>query len=51
MELFIHRQNILFFQKLLAEQPPETRRLQILKLLAEEEAKSSVSRGDRPAMA
>ena len=39
MQLFIHRQNILFFRKQLAEAPHETRRLQLLKLLMEEEAK------------
>ena len=41
MQLFIQRQNILFFQKQLAEQPSETQRLLLLKLLAEEEAKPS----------
>ena len=41
MQLFIHRQNILFFQKQLAEQPGEARRLLLVRLLAEEEAKGS----------
>ena len=40
MELFIHEQNLLLFRKQLAETPHETRRLQLLKLLAEEEAKN-----------
>lgn len=39
MEAFIHQQNILFLRKQLAEAPHETRRLQLLRLLAEEEAK------------
>jgi hypothetical protein len=39
MQAFIHRQNILFFRKQLADAPHETRRLLLLKLLAEEEAK------------
>lgn len=39
MHLFIQRQNILYFRRKLAEQQPETQRLQLLKLLAEEEAK------------
>ena len=39
MEQFVHQQNLLFFRKKLAETPHETQRLQLLKLLAEEEAK------------
>lgn len=39
MQLFIQRQNILFFQKQLAEQPSESQRRLLLTLLAEEEAK------------
>ena len=39
MQAFIHRQNILFFRKQLAEARDETRRLLLVKLLAEEEAK------------
>jgi hypothetical protein len=40
MEEFIHQQNLLLLRKQLAETPPQTRRLQLLKLLAEEEAKN-----------
>ena len=41
MEEFIHRQNLLLLRKQLSETPPpQTRRLQLLKLLAEEEAKN-----------
>lgn len=40
MESFIHEQNLVLFRKQLAETPHETKRLQILKLLAEEEAKN-----------
>ena len=40
MEIFIHQQNLLFLRRQLAEMPHEARRLQLLKLLAEEEAKS-----------
>jgi hypothetical protein len=40
MEIFIHQQNILFFRKQLAAQPSLAQRLQLLRLLAEEEAKS-----------
>ncbi len=43
MQLFIQRQNILFFQKQLAAQPTEPQRPQLLKLLAEEEAKPAGS--------
>jgi len=39
MELFIHRQNLLLFRKQLAEKQSLTKRLQLLRLLAEEEAK------------
>jgi hypothetical protein len=39
MEEFVHQQNLLFFRKKLAEAPHEAQRLQLLKLLAEEEAK------------
>jgi hypothetical protein len=42
LEIFIHRQNLLFLRKQLDEAPDETRRLLLLRLLAEEEAK------DRP---
>jgi len=39
MEQFVHQQNLLFFRKKLAETPHEAQRQQLLKLLAEEEAK------------
>ena len=39
MELFLHQQNLLFFRRQLAEKQSLTCRLQLLKLLAEEEAK------------
>ena len=45
MQLFVHQQNILYFRKLLAEAPAETRRLQLVKLLTEEEAKSGAKSG------
>ncbi len=41
MEIFIHQQNLLFLRRQLAEMPHEARRLQLLKLLADEEAKES----------
>ena len=40
MEIFVHQQNLLFLRKQLDETPDEARRLQLLKLLAEEEAKN-----------
>jgi hypothetical protein len=40
MELFIHEQNLLLFRKQLAEMPHETKRIQLLKLLAEEEGRN-----------
>ena len=46
MQAFIRRQNILFFRKQLAEAPNEIRRLLLLKLLAEEEAKDQPPSGD-----
>ncbi len=39
MELFVHQQNLLFFRRKLAEKQSLTDRLQLLRLLAEEEAK------------
>ena len=51
MQLFIQRQNILFFQKQLAEQPSEAQRRLLLKLLAEEEAKPRGSPGATGALA
>lgn len=41
MEEFVHRQNLLFFRKQLAETPSEAQRVVLLKLLAEEEAKDN----------
>jgi hypothetical protein len=50
MEIFVHQQNLLFFRKLLAEPQEEERRLQLVKLLAEEEAKNQNSRqSEKPA--
>ena len=40
MEEFIHQQNLLLFRKQLAGTPHETMRFQLLKLLAEEEARN-----------
>jgi hypothetical protein len=40
MEIFVHQQNLLFFRKQLAERPNIVQRLQLLRLLAEEEAKN-----------
>ena len=40
MEIFVHQQNLLFCRRQLAETPDEARRLMLLKLLAEEEAKN-----------
>ena len=39
MERFIHRENLEHYRKLLAETADDERRQQILRLLAEEEAK------------
>lgn len=41
MESFVHQQNLLFFRKKLAETPHGTQRQQLLRLLAEEEAKDT----------
>ena len=43
-DLFIHRQNLDHFRKRLAETTDESQRQQILKLLAEEEAKEDVKK-------
>ena len=51
MQLFIQQQNILFFRKQLASQPSEPQRQQLLRLLAEEEAKVYEARGGTPALA
>jgi hypothetical protein len=40
MELFVHQQNLLFLRRQLAETLDQARRLLLLKLLAEEEAKN-----------
>lgn len=40
MEMFVHRQNLLSLKKQLAETTDEPRRLQLMKLLAEEEEKN-----------
>jgi hypothetical protein len=39
MEIFVHQQNLLFLRKQLAVVASEAGRLQLLRLLAEEEAK------------
>lgn len=51
MHLFVQRQNVLFFRKQLAGELTEQRRLQLMTLLAEEEAKphGPVSPGDTQA--
>lgn len=49
MEQFVHQQNILFFRKRLAETSHEMQRQQILKLLAEEEAKDQHQSSQRRA--
>jgi hypothetical protein len=41
MERFLHNQNVERYRKLLVEPMDEARRQQILKLLAEEEAKDT----------
>ena len=48
LQLFVHRQNVLFFRKQLAGALTQQQRLQLLALLAEEEAKphGPVSRGE-----
>lgn len=48
LQLFVHRQNVLFFRKQLSGELTEPQRLQLLTLLAEEEAKphTSVSPGE-----
>ena len=52
MDLFIQRQNLLFFRKQLAGELTAQQRLQLLTLLAEEEAKphGPVSPGETLAM-
>ena len=41
MERFIHKRNLLFLKKQLAEVQYEAKRLQLLRLLTEEEAKET----------
>ena len=49
MDAFIHQQNIERYRRLLAETSDDVQRQQLLKLLAEEEAKEQTSRSpDRP---
>jgi len=48
MDQFIHRENLRHYRKLLAETTDEAQRLQLLKLLAEEEAKDPEAK-DPPA--
>ena len=43
MEKFVHQQNLVFLRKQLAEAPKEARRLQLSRLLEEEEKKDQVS--------
>jgi hypothetical protein len=45
MEQFIHRENLQRLRRLLAETADESQRQQILKLLAEEEAKDQLRSG------
>jgi hypothetical protein len=40
MEIFVYQQNYLFFRKQLAARPNLTERLQLLRLLVEEETKN-----------
>jgi hypothetical protein len=46
MEKFIHRENIRLYRKLLAETSDAEKRQILLKLLADEEAKDGVERGN-----
>ena len=47
MDIFVHQQNLLFLRRQLAETPDETRRKQLSKLLAEEEAKNPTPPKDK----
>jgi hypothetical protein len=40
MEIFVHQQNLLYFRKQLADTSDDARRLELLKLRAQEEAKA-----------
>ena len=42
MEKFVHQQNLVFLRKQLAEAPNEAQRLQLSRLLVEEEKKDQV---------
>ena len=42
MEKFVHQQNLLFLRRQLAETPNKAQRLQLSRLLAEEEEKDQV---------
>jgi hypothetical protein len=42
MEKFVHQQNLVFLRKQLVEAPKEAQRLQLSRLLAEEEEKDQV---------
>ena len=46
MESFIHTENIRLYQKLLAETSDPDKRQMLLKLLADEEAKDGIDRGN-----
>ena len=41
MEIFVHQQNLLYLRRQLAEVSDEAHRLQLVRLLAEEEAKDN----------
>ena len=46
MEEFVHQQNLAHFRKMLSEKTHEPQREQILKMLAEEEAKEHLPSTD-----
>ena len=48
MDEFIHVQNLALYKKRLAEACDETQRKMLLKLLAEEEARTSLPNGQLP---
>lgn len=47
MDWFIHQQNVERFRRLLAHPADEAQRRQLIKLLAEEEAKMKAKQGPR----
>jgi len=47
MEWFVHRQNLVHYQKLLVETTDEAQRRMLLKLIGEEEAKEPKLPNDR----